>query len=66
MSGISSSGMTSEGAVKLWYDEHSPNEIDKETYQQIYTATQPILSGKDAAAPKLEAVSPERLPQYVL
>lgn len=39
------SGQTSTQDIKDWYGWHSPNQIDKETYQKIYTATQPIMKG---------------------
>ena len=36
--------MTSEAQVKLWYDEHSPNDIDKTTYKEIVKANQPVMT----------------------
>src|SRR5437762_2967696 len=36
--------MTSEAQVKLWYDEHSPNDLDKTTYKEIVKANQPVMT----------------------
>ena len=35
-------GMTGTNQVKLWYGEHSPNELDSATYNQIYAANAPV------------------------
>lgn len=36
-------GMTGQKQVQLWYNEHSPNELDSSTYNQIYSAVQPWM-----------------------
>jgi len=38
-------GFTSQADVKFWYDENSPNEIDKQTYNAIYKANKPVMTG---------------------
>ncbi len=42
---LNDAGTTSQAQVKLWYDEHSPNEIDKTVYRQIATALAPNMDG---------------------
>jgi murein DD-endopeptidase MepM/ murein hydrolase activator NlpD len=42
---LNDAGMTSQAQVKLWYDEHSPNEIDKTTYDDIVKVLKPNLDG---------------------
>jgi len=37
-------GMTGQKQVQLWYNEHSPNELDSSTYNAIYKANQPVLT----------------------
>jgi hypothetical protein len=37
-------GQTAPKAILNWYNEHSPNQIDKATYNSIYAANQPHLS----------------------
>jgi murein DD-endopeptidase MepM/ murein hydrolase activator NlpD len=38
-------GMTSQAQVKLWYDENSPNQIDKTVYNQIVKVAAPDTAG---------------------
>jgi murein DD-endopeptidase MepM/ murein hydrolase activator NlpD len=42
---LNDAGMTSQSQVKLWYDQHSPNEIDKTTYNDIVNVLKPNLDG---------------------
>lgn len=37
-------GLTSQADVQAWYDEQTPNQMNKNTYQAIYQANQPSLN----------------------
>jgi Peptidase family M23 len=37
-------GMTGQKQVQLWYNEHSPNELDSSTYNAIYKANQSTMT----------------------
>jgi murein DD-endopeptidase MepM/ murein hydrolase activator NlpD len=38
-------GLTGQSDVQWWYNENSPNEIDKQTYNAIYKANKPNMNG---------------------
>jgi murein DD-endopeptidase MepM/ murein hydrolase activator NlpD len=42
---LSQQGITSKQAVTNWYNEHGVTGIDQKTYQEIYQAVTPIMSG---------------------
>jgi murein DD-endopeptidase MepM/ murein hydrolase activator NlpD len=37
-------GMTGQKQVQLWYNEHSPTQLDDQTYNAIYKANQPTMT----------------------
>ena len=37
-------GMTGQKQVQLWYNEHSPTQLDSSTYNAIYKANQPVVA----------------------
>lgn len=37
-------GMTGQKQVQLWYNEHSPTQLDSSTYNAVYKANQPVMA----------------------
>jgi Peptidase family M23 len=41
---LNDQGMTGQKQVQLWYNEHSPNQLDSTTYNAIYKANAPVMT----------------------
>ncbi len=60
-------GLTGQSSIQLWYNEHSPNEIDKETYNAMYKANKPTMDGifneKNGFDPRIAKLQHEQAKQ---
>ena len=64
---LNTQGMTSQAQVKLWYDEHSPNQIDKTVYDQIVKVAAPDTAGalnETGADPRMIAAIHDSAPGH--